>query len=113
MIFAGFYPYGYGYYPYGGYYPYTSYSYYDDGAYEDDRYASKEYTEQSEYEEGDADSSISAVQSALSREGYYSGAVDGSFGVETRNALRRFQRARGLNVTGRIDRATMNALGLR
>ena len=110
VIFAtGFYPYGFGYYPYGAYYPY---SYYDDRYY-DDRYASNEYTEQSDYDEGAADSSVSQVQSALSREGYYSGAVDGSLGPETRNALRRYQRARGLSVTGRVDRATINALGLR
>ena len=108
VIFATglYYPFGYGYYPYGGY------SYYDDRYY-DDRYATSDYSEQSEYDEGAADSSVSAVQSALSREGYYSGAVDGSFGPETRSALRRYQRARGLNVTGRIDRATTNALGLR
>lgn len=107
MIFgAGFYPYGYGYYPYGGY------SYYDDGYYADN-YASNEYAQSSEYDEGAADSSVSQVQSALSREGYYSGAVDGSLGPETRNALRRYQRDRGLSVTGRVDRATMNALGLR
>jgi hypothetical protein len=113
VIFAGFYPYGYGYYPYGGYYPYSSYSYYDDSSYEDDRYAAKEYTEQGEYDEGAADSSVSQVQSALSREGYYSGAIDGSLGPETRNALRRYQRDRNLTVTGRVDRATTNALGLR
>jgi hypothetical protein len=113
VIFAtGFYPYGYGYYPYGAYYPYGGYSYYDDGYYADS-YASNEYAQSSGYDEGAADSSVSEVQSALSREGYYSGAVDGSLGPETRNALRRYQRARGLTVTGRIDRATMNALGLR
>jgi hypothetical protein len=115
VIFAtGFYPYGYGYYPYGAYYPSSDYSYYDDSYYADDS-APNEHAKasESEYEDAAADSSISAVQSALSREGYYSGAVDGSFGVETRNALRRFQRDRGLSVTGRIDRATTNALGLR
>ena len=112
VIFAaGFYPYGYGYYPYGGYYPYSSYSYYDDGYY-DDRYASNEQTEPSDYVEGATDSNVSQIQSALSRAGYYSGPVDGSLGPETRNALRRYQRDRGLTATGRIDRATINALGL-
>ena len=107
VIFAaGFYPYGYGYYPYG------SYSYYDDGYYADS-YAANEYEQPSGYEEDAGDSSVSAVQSALSREGFYSGAVDGTLGPETRNALRRYQRDRGLAVTGRVDRATTNALGLR
>jgi hypothetical protein len=113
VIFAtSFYPYGYGYYPYGGYYPYAGYSYYDDGDYADTD-ASDPYAKSSDYDEGAADSSVSQVQSALSREGYYSGAIDGNLGPETRNALRRYQRDRGLNVTGRVDRATINALGLR
>ena len=112
MIFAtGFYPYGYGYYPYS-YYPYGSYSsYYDDGYYADS-YESDPYAKSSGYEEETADSTVGEVQSALSREGYYSGAVDGTLGPETRNALRRYQRDRGLAVTGRVDRATMNALGV-
>lgn len=117
VIFAaGFYPY-YG-YPYGyGYYPYGSYSNYDDGYY-DDSYASNEYSQQSyqpqtDYDSGDADSNVSEVQSALSREGYYSGAVDGSLGPGTRSALRRYQRDHGLAVTGRIDRAVIDALRLR
>ena len=113
VIFAtGFYPYRYGYYPYS-YYPYGSYSsYYDEGYYANS-YESDPYAKSSGYEEDTADSTVSEVQSALSREGYYSGAVDGTLGPETRNALRRYQRDRGLAVTGRVDRATMNALGLR
>ena len=107
-----FYPYGYGYY-----YPYSNYAY-DDGGYYDDAYASNEYSQQSyqpqsESDNGDADSNISEVQSALSREGYYSGATDGSMGPGTQSALRRYQRDHGLPVTGRIDRAVINALGLR
>ena len=76
LIFAtGFYPYGYGY----GYYPYGGYSYYDDGYY-DSSYAANEYAPaQSDYDNGDVNSNVSEVQSALSREGYYSGAIDGSF----------------------------------
>jgi putative peptidoglycan binding protein len=108
-----FFPYSYGY----GYYPYNAYAY-DDGSYYDDGYASNEYSQQSyqpqsDYDSGNADSNISEIQSALSREGYYSGAVDGSLGPGTRSALRRYQRDHGLAVTGRIDRAVINALGLR
>ena len=116
VIFAtGFYPYGYGYYPYGAYYPSGGYStYYDDGYYADSYASDEDAPQSSGYVEEDAsDSSISEVQSALSREGYYSGAIDGSLGPETRNALRRYQRDRGLAVTGRVDRATVSALGLR
>jgi hypothetical protein len=110
VIFAtAFYPYGYGY----GYYPYGPNSYYD-GGYYDDSYAANEYAPaQSDYDSGEADSSVSEVQSALSREGYYSGSVDGSLGRATQIALRKYQRDRGLRVTGRIDRAVVDALGLR
>ena len=98
--------------PWGyGYYPYASYSYYDDryynDGYYDDGYAASEDA-QSEY----ADSSVSQVQAALAREGFYHGAIDGSVGPATRNALRRYQRSHGLDATGRIDRPVLEALGL-
>ena len=85
MIFdLGFYPYGYGYgyYPYGGAYPY-----YDNGYY-DDSYASSEYSQ--DYDSS-TDSSVSQVQSALAREGYYRGAIDGSFGPRTKASVKAFQ----------------------
>ena len=111
VIIGPWYPWGYG---WGyGYYPYASYSYYDGGYYDDgyydDRYAAREY---SEYDSGNVDSSVSQVQAALAREGYYHGAIDGSVGPATRNALRRYQRSHGLDATGRIDRPLLEALGL-
>jgi len=36
--------------------------------------------------------------------------IDGIFGVETQNAVREFQRAGGLDTTGRVDRRTWNRL---
>jgi peptidoglycan hydrolase-like protein with peptidoglycan-binding domain len=109
----GFYPWDYGY----GYYPYGAYSYYD-GGYYDDVYAPSEYSQgpspaQSQYDSGNRDSSVSQVQAALAREGYYRGAIDGSLGPATRNALRRYQRNHGLDVTGRVDRPVIETLGLR
>jgi hypothetical protein len=103
ILGLGFYPWGYG---YG--YPYGAYSYYDDGYY-DDGYAANQY---SEYDNGNADSSVSQVQAALAREGYYHGAIDGSIGPATRNALRRYQRSHGLDATGQIDQPVLEALGL-
>jgi hypothetical protein len=107
------YPYGfgYGYYPYGGYY---DNGYYDNGYY-DDSYASNEYstapyTNQSADDTG---SRVNDVQSALAREGYYDGAIDGRLGDTTRKALRRYQRDHGLQVTGGIDSAVIEALRLR
>jgi len=110
---TGFYPWGWGYYPY---YP-TSY-YYDDGyygdGYYDDRYAANEQapapSDPSNYESG---SRVSDVQSALSRAGYYDGPIDGVLGPATRKALRNYQRDHGLAVTGGIDRAVTDALQLR
>jgi Putative peptidoglycan binding domain len=98
IIDPWFWGYGYG---WGGY-P-DGYSYYDDG------YAPEEYA-QSQYDNGYGDSSVSQIQEALAREGYYHGAIDGSVGPATRNALRRFQRDRGLEATGQIDRSVIDAL---
>jgi peptidoglycan hydrolase-like protein with peptidoglycan-binding domain len=39
--------------------------------------------------------------------------ADGVMGPQTRRAVRRFQRANGLRVTGRVDAGTIAALGLR
>jgi len=105
VIIGPWFPWDYGYYPYG------AYSYYDDGYY-DNGYAADDYS-QSEYQNGDLDSSVRRVQAALAREGYYRGAIDGSFGPATQNALRRYQRNHGLNVTGEIDRPVIEALRLR
>jgi hypothetical protein len=103
-----FYPYGYGYdfYPYGSY---ADANYYDDG-YAPDQYAPNSTANQPEY---DAGSQVSNVQSALAREGYYDGAIDGRLGPATEKALRRYQRDHGLPVTGGISRAVIEALQLR
>lgn len=110
IIDPWFYPWGFGY----GYYPYGAYSY--DGGYYDDGYATSEYSRepsQSQYDSGDGDFSVSEVQSALARAGYYRGTIDGSLGPATRNALKRYQRDQGLAITGRIDRPAIETLGLR
>ena len=103
------YPYGYGY----DYYPYDSYydsSYYDSGSYPVEEYAPGPGTSQSEYS---GDARVSDVQSALAREGYYDGAVDGVLGPSTRRALRNYQRDHRLDVTGAITQGVIEALRLR
>lgn len=47
------------------------------------------------------------VETRLADLGHAPGAVDGQFDAETRRALRRFQEARGLPVTGYVDQTTM------
>ena len=81
-------------YPYG--YPYD-YSYYDYGPAYDYQYWN--------------DLAVS-VQSELARRGYYHGAIDGVIGSGSRQAIRGFQSAQGLPVTGVIDRKVLKALGI-
>jgi Putative peptidoglycan binding domain len=58
------------------------------------------------------DQVIVNVQNALKALGYYAGAVNGSLGVNTRNALTAYQQDYGLDPTGVVDEATVRALGL-
>jgi len=58
------------------------------------------------------DEVIANVQTALQDAGYYYGPVTGSLGVDTRAAIANFQRDYGLEITGAIDEATVEALGL-
>ena len=52
------------------------------------------------------------VQQRLRDNGVYTGAVDGKWGPDSQAALDRFQQGRGLQVTGSINQATAQALGL-
>lgn len=55
---------------------------------------------------------VEAVQVELVRRGYFGGRPDGVFGVDTGEALRRFQENHGLATSGMINEATLFALGL-
>jgi hypothetical protein len=58
------------------------------------------------------DEVIANVQTALQNAGYFYGEITGSLGVDTRAAIANFQRDNGLQMTGAIDEATVEALGL-
>ena len=58
------------------------------------------------------DQVIVNVQRALQELGYYAGDINGSLGVNTRNALTAYQQDYGLDPTGVVDEATVRALGL-
>ena len=55
---------------------------------------------------------VRSVQQALNDKGYGAGPADGTWGPSTETALRRFQEAQGLPVTGRPDARTRAALGV-
>lgn len=50
------------------------------------------------------------AQVVLDRQGFGPGVIDGAMGMSTRNALRGFQEANGLKVTGELDEPTRQAL---
>jgi hypothetical protein len=52
------------------------------------------------------------VQEVLQDQGYYSGAIDGQLGQQTRDALAQYQQDHLLEVTAAIDEPTVAALGL-
>lgn len=56
--------------------------------------------------------SVRRVQQALNDHGFRAGPADGIMGQATRAALREFQRAEHLAATGRLNRQTLEALGI-
>ena len=62
--------------------------------------------------QGRLDREITKAQQALKDDGFYSGSINGAMTESTREALRSFQEAKQLKVTGRIDRDTARQLGL-
>ena len=52
------------------------------------------------------------VQAALRTKGYYTGALDGVYGPQTADAIRKFQVDNGIAMTGKINGDTLKALGL-
>ena len=59
-----------------------------------------------------ADDGVFSVQSKLKRLGYYNGVVDGQMGSQTAAAIRRFQIAQRLKVTGELNSQTLRRLGV-
>jgi len=55
---------------------------------------------------------VRAVQEALKTKGFDPGPIDGVKGPQTTQAVKDFQRAENLEVTGRADSATLNKLGV-
>jgi Putative peptidoglycan binding domain len=80
-------------------YPYSyPYPYYDGDPY---GYSSYDYGSGYDYQYWTG--LAVSVQSELARRGYYHGAIDGVIGSDSIQAIRGFQAAQGLPVTGRIN----------
>ena len=58
------------------------------------------------------DEKVKAAQQALKDKGHDPGMVDGRMGPKTQAALRDFQKAQGLEASGRLDTKTVQALGM-
>ena len=115
---SDYYPYyAYGDYPddYSGYYPYDSdyssgnpYDYYNYSPYNDDDQPGYSDSGQSA-----ANTAVSAIQSKLSKLGYYNGAIDGTLDDQTEAAIARYQEDQDLSVTGIVDATTLQSLELK
>lgn len=53
---------------------------------------------------------VNTVQEALSKAGYYDGAIDGKLGSKTKNAIMAFQKGHGLTSDGIIGKKTWNEM---
>jgi len=58
------------------------------------------------------DREVLAVQTALRRQGYYTGPLDGKLGPDTQAAILNYQTVNRQPPTGVIDRATLSTLGV-
>ncbi|MCD7872465.1 MAG: peptidoglycan-binding protein [Clostridiales bacterium] len=61
---------------------------------------------------GSSGSEVKQIQKKLQELGYYNGSIDGIFGSETQNAVKKFQRNVGITVDGIAGSKTMLYLGL-
>ena len=62
--------------------------------------------------QGSSGQQVKTMQQKLKNWGYYTGAVDGIFGAQTRKAVEYFQRKNGLVADGIVGKKTLAALGM-
>ena len=61
---------------------------------------------------GSRGSEVTTIQTKLKRWGYYAGVIDGVFGSQTLNAVKKFQRKNGLTPDGIAGTQTLKAMGI-
>ena len=91
-------------------YPDQSQDYYDSSVYQPDAYYDPSGYDDQSYSNY---STVVAAQERLAREGYYHGESNGAFSPEMSQALRRYQRSHGLQMTGYLDTDTLGSMGMK
>lgn len=64
------------------------------------------------YKKGSTGATVTEIQTRLKAWGYYTGAVDGTYGSATEKAVKYFQQSNGLTADGQAGSETLAALGL-
>ena len=64
------------------------------------------------YKKGSTGAMVTEIQTRLKAWGYYTGAVDGTYGSATEKAVKYFQQSNGLTADGQAGSETLAALGL-
>jgi FtsZ-interacting cell division protein ZipA len=59
-----------------------------------------------------SEDAIRAIQTALDESGFKVGRIDGLWGPETDDAVRKFQQSKQIQANGQLDQQTLSALGL-
>ena len=74
--------------------------------------ASSSFVQTAVLRQGATGGEVKEVQRRLKQWGYYSGSVDGIYGAQTVEAVKKFQKKNGLTVDGIVGKATYEALGM-
>ena len=61
---------------------------------------------------GQSGENVAAIQKALANQGFYSGDVNGNYNLETRIAVKKYQKSKGLESSGEADFETLASLGI-
>lgn len=58
-------------------------------------------------------STVKKVQTKLNKLGYKCGKADGSYGIKTKKAIKKFQRKKGIAVNGKINKSLLRKLKIK
>jgi len=97
-------------YPYDDWYPYPDAYYGDPSSYNDE--PSSYGSDQTPYGTQYWSNLAISVQTKLAQRGYYHGSIDGVLGSGSQQAIKEFQTAKGMRVTGKIDPKLLKSLGI-